>query len=243
MDPQFGRTFRWDLDLLAGYTHRFPRNAASELGGFWDTGLPSEYRKLLGGGRFTALLLPGWHTRACWEALVLASRRGLPVWIRGDSNDLKIDPPRTRIVKRPLLSAFFRGVDRFLCVGAATRRLYESYGIEGNRLAWAPHAVDNARFAAAASEYRSRRQSLRRLWRIPEDAFCLLFAVKFIPEKRPLDLIAALRALATLDPTRRYHTLFVGSGELGAPLRSGSHVVFDSESPESLSVSHGSERK
>ena len=48
-------------------------------------------------------------------------------------------------------------------------------------------------------------------------------------KKRPTDVIAALRILDSIDSTRRYHALFVGSGELGDTLRSQCQVVFDAE--------------
>jgi glycosyltransferase involved in cell wall biosynthesis len=120
-------------------------------------------------------------------------------------------------------------VDRFLCVGAATRRLYESYGVDASRLTWAPHAIDNERFAAQAGTERPSREALRRAWGIPEDAFCVLFAGKFMSKKRPGDLVGALGLLRELSPGRRYHGLFVGAGELGAALRRQCRVVFDAE--------------
>ena len=65
---------------------------------------------------------------------------------------------------------------------------------------------------------------------IPDNAYCLLFVGKFIPKKRPLDLVAAAHRLATLDPNRSYHLLFVGTGELGSELRRRCRAVHDAES-------------
>ena len=91
------------------------------MGGFWEVGLPSHFRDRLNSGRITALLVHGWNVRACWEAVYLAYRAGVKVWMRGDSNDLKLDTGAKRLVKRWLLGSLLRRVDGFLCVGEADR--------------------------------------------------------------------------------------------------------------------------
>jgi glycosyltransferase involved in cell wall biosynthesis len=230
LDPEFGRTFSWDVDTLSGHPHRFPEGRVpSALGGFRDVRLPADFRRRLAAGSVDALLVPGWHVLAYWQAVHLAHRLGIPVWLRGDSNDLKRDAPARRLVKRALLGRLFRRVDRFLCVGAANRRLYESYGVTADRLAWAPHAVDNVRFAAQARAARPDREALRRAWGIPPDAFSVAYVGKFIPKKRPGDVAAALRLLQALVPGRRFHGLFVGAGDQGGALREGCRVVYDAE--------------
>jgi glycosyltransferase involved in cell wall biosynthesis len=70
---------------------------------------------------------------------------------------------------------------------------------------------------------------LRRRWRIAQDAFCVLFCGKFIAKKRPLDLIAAAELLRAEGRVPNIHLLFVGSGELGAALRSACCVAYDAE--------------
>ena len=172
-------------------------------------------------GKYRALLVPGWHVRACWEAVWLAHRLGIPVWMAGDSNDLGKDPLPKHLVKRLLVGGLLRRVDRFLYVGEATRRLFLSYGAPDGSLVRAPHAVDNARFLQQAGAERPGRAALRRAWGIPEDAFCVLFAGKLESKKRPGDVIAALRLLRTLDPGRTYHALFVGAGDLASSPRAG----------------------
>jgi glycosyltransferase involved in cell wall biosynthesis len=230
LDAEFGQAFSWDVDTLSGYTHRFPEGTVpSALGSFLSMRLPSDFRRRLAGGTVDALLVPGWHVLACWQAIIMAHRWGIPVWLRGDSNDLKRDSRAKWLLKRAIIGRLFRRVDRFLCVGASARRLYESYGVDVDRLAWAPHAIDNQRFAAQAGAERPSREALRRRWAIPEDAFCVVFAGKFIPKKRPGDLVGALRLLRELAPGRRYHGLFVGAGELGAMLRGQCRVAFDAE--------------
>lgn len=231
LDPQFGKVFSWDMDLLGGYPHRFPRDPVPpQLGGFWEVRLPGDFRDRLNSGRITALLVAGWNVRACWEAVYLAHWAGVKIWMRGDSNDLKLDTGAKRLIKRWLLGSLLRRVNSFLCVGEANRRLYRSYGVSENRLFSGPHCVDNQRFAAQARQYTPDRQALRQAWGISDNAYCLLFVGKFIPKKHPLDLVAAAHRLVMLDPDRSYHLLFVGAGELGDELRRRCRVVHDAES-------------
>lgn len=238
-DPQFGKIIQWDLDMLSGYPHRFPQADCPErLGSFWQVGLDPEFRRLLRQGQVKALFVQGWNVRACWEAVWHARRAGVALWMRGDSNDLKVDRGLKRVGKRLLLGSLLGQVDRFLCVGEANRRLYRSYGIPEQRLVWGPHGVDNQRFATQARELLPQRQALRRAWGIPEEAFCVLYAAKFMPIKRPLDLVAAVQRLSRSDQSRPYHLLFVGTGELGAEVRRRCRVLFDAEG---ISVSPGPE--
>ena len=227
-DKEFGQSFMWDFPLLDGYPYRFvPDPVPDELGGVWDVGLGADFRARLQSGEINALLVAGWNVRACWEAVFLAHFLGIQVWMRGESNDLKVDRGIKRIGKRWLLNLFFNRVDRFLCIGAANRRLYQSYSVCEERLLSGPYCVDNGRFADLASSFRPQRMALRRAWGIPDGAYCLLYAAKFIPKKRPLDLIVAVRRLMESDPTRTYHILFVGAGLLGDEMRRLCQVMYD----------------
>jgi len=231
LDTQFGKVFSWDIDMLNGYPYRFPPEPIPQrLGGFWGTGLPPYFRRLLKSGQIKALLVHGWNVRACWEAVYLAHRHGIKVFMRGESNDLKQDTGVKRLAKRCLLGALLHRVDGFLCVGLANKRLYQSYGVSEKRLFPGPYCVDNQRFASQAGQYAPEREALRRYWGIPDDAYCLLFVGKFIHKKRPLDLVAAAQRLGSHDQSRSYHLLFVGAGELGAQLRSRCRVAYDVES-------------
>src|SRR5262249_9049179 len=104
---------------------------------------------------------------------------------------------------------------------------YLEQGIAEERLAPAPHCVDNARFVKASDAARSERERIREEWRIPADAFCFLFAGKLIAIKRPLDIIQAAQRLQSGLRKKKIHLLWVGTGELGAKLRESCHVCFD----------------
>jgi glycosyltransferase involved in cell wall biosynthesis len=231
-DREFGKTFSWDLDMLSGYPYRFIETAegASPIT-IWKCRLREPLRERLRRSGARALWIQGWQVAGYWQAVREAKAAGVEVWLRGESNDLATAPMWKRSLKRLVLGQLFARVDRFLYIGTANKRLYRGFGVPEARLYSAPYAVDNERFAQQAAALQSRRMELRRRWKIRDDAFCVLFCGKFIPKKRPKDLIEAARTLRVDGRLKNIHLLFVGSGELDGSLRQDCDVVFDAERP------------
>ena len=230
LDQQFGKSFAWDLEMLSGYPHRFLKTAPGATPNtFWRCRFDEPFTPLLSGHKVKAVWIQGWQVAGYWQAVWAAKAAGAEVWLRGESNDLAPAPLWKALVKRLVVAQLFRRVDRFLYIGSANRRLYRNFGIAEEKLYPAPYAVDNERFARQAKALRSQRSGIRNEWNIPEDAFCVLFCGKFIPKKRPLDLVRAVQHLEHRAEGRKIHLLFVGSGELGLELRGGCNVVFDAE--------------
>ena len=229
-DVQFGKSFSWDLDTLKGYPSRFLKtNADANVARFNQVRLEEPLGQLMRERGVTALWIQGWQVRAYWQAVWQADAARVPVWLRGESNDLQPVPVWKKQARRIMHGRLFKRVRDFLYIGQANRRLYESYGVREEQLHPAPYCVDNERFARQASELSKQRAAIRRQWRIPENALCLLFAGKFIPKKRPADLIAAAHHARLRNTGRPLHLLFVGSGELGQELRAACRVVYDAD--------------
>jgi len=230
-DREFGQSIAWDLDMLAGYPHKFLDTAPSATpNSFWKCRLRESLADRMREAGVKALWIQGWQVAAYWQAVWAARRLGIEVWLRGESNDLAPTPIWKRVIKRVVLGQFLQRVDRFLYIGTANRRLYEKFGAGADRLYPARYAVDNERFARQAEEIRGRRAEIRSQWKISDEAFCVLFCGKFIPKKRPIDLIKAAQSLIASNQLSNIHLLFVGSGELSMDLRSQCDVVFDAES-------------
>jgi glycosyltransferase involved in cell wall biosynthesis len=229
-DREFGQTFAWDIDTLSGYTHRFLAvDRRATPASFWKCRLRERLRDRLRASHASALWIQGWQVAAYWQAVRDARAAGVEVWLRGESNDLAQGPLWKKTLKRLRNGWLFRRVDRFFYIGSANRRLYKESGVSSEKLYAAPYAVDNDRFAVQAAALRPQRAALREQWRIPQDAFCVLFCGKFIPKKRPLDLVAAARTVMEKRALSKLHLLFVGSGVLGPELRRVCRVVSDTE--------------
>jgi glycosyltransferase involved in cell wall biosynthesis len=173
------------------------------------------------------LWIQGWQVVAYWQAVFEARQAGTDVWLRGDTNARSNAGGTGQQLKRRLLHELLRRIDCLLYVGEANRQFYLEQGIAEERLAAAPHCVDNVRFATAATAARAERDRIRREWHIPAEAFCFLFAGKFLAKKRPFDLIEATRHLQCALPGKKIHLLWVGMGELGSDLRRACDVCFD----------------
>lgn len=214
-DRQFGASFQWDVDLLAGHDHEFVPNTAPDPGTHRFGGLRNpELRARVAAWRPGAVLMLGYNYDSMARLLIRGV--GAPMILRGDSHLLgpKARGAKARakaVLRRALLARF----DAALSVGAANREYLRANGFREDRIFHAPHCIDNDRFAAA----RPRAEEDARAWRaelgIPANAFVVLFAGKLIPKKRPLDLLSAFRRLTGVDA----RLLFVGSGELEEPLR------------------------
>jgi glycosyltransferase involved in cell wall biosynthesis len=230
LDPEFGQTFAWDINTLVGYSYRYldvHHNATPS--NFWSCRLRERLRDRLRANNVKAVWIQGWQVAAYWQAVWEARISGVEVWLRAESNNLCPQPKLKRAIREVRNRWLFRRVDKFFYIGEANKQLYENLGVKPERLFPAPYAVDNERFAAQAMSLRPTRATLRKQWGIAEDAFCVLFCGKFIPKKRPLDLVAAAWMLLKSHQLQRLHLLFVGSGLLGCEIRRACRVVFDSE--------------
>jgi glycosyltransferase involved in cell wall biosynthesis len=211
-DPEFDRSFAWDLPMLEGYRSRFlsiPR---------WDLKRPIRMRirnglnPIFKETKATHLWVEGWRFPAFWQAVGQAKKAGLQVWCRGESNDLAPEPrfPKS-LVKKLLMSWFFGEVDAFLCIGQANRRLYRKAGVPEERLHSAPYFVDNDRFSDEAERLRPEREKIRAAWGIRPDACVVLYSGKFIPKKRVMDLAKAFRTVCERH-RGTFHLLMAGDG-------------------------------
>jgi glycosyltransferase involved in cell wall biosynthesis len=229
--PDLDKTFQWDIPTLSGYPYRILNDAEGvNPTNFWSCRLREPLRRRLSSMQANAVWIQGWQVAGYWQVVQEARAAGVSVWLRAESNDLRPVPHWKRPIKHAALMYLFSQVDRFLYIGAANRRLYESFGVPQSKLVPALYAVDNARFASQAAAIRGHRDALRRQWGIDHDAFCVLFCGKFIPKKRPFDLIRAAMELRTNGRMPNIHLLFAGTGELGEKLRGATDVVFDAES-------------
>jgi glycosyltransferase involved in cell wall biosynthesis len=235
-DPGFGQEVASDLDLLSGYNHEFidvfETSRQASFG--WLILKPGFGARLESRGA-TILWIQGWQVAAYWQAIWSVRRKDIEIWVRGDTNLASSRQSSLSGLKSAIRRQAFRRLDRFLHVGENNRRFYLSEGVDSDALFFAPHCVDNERFARQSEELRPRRRDLRAQWCIPDDAFCILFAGKFVPKKRPLDLPAAVAQLQTRHPDRKVHILWAGSGELGPILRNSCNVRFDGEGAATLS--------
>jgi glycosyltransferase involved in cell wall biosynthesis len=205
-DPQFGLTFRWDVDLLAGYDSEFVPNIAREPGTHHYGGLDNpQLTARLAAWRPDAVLLFGYNWRSHQRVVWWARRQGMPLLFRGDSHLL--GRAQLPLLRRVLLRFLYRQFAAFTYVGAANREYFRSLGVPDARLFLAPHSVNAEHFNPADQATRAAAHKLRDELGLTGKRI-VLFAGKFSPAKQPVPLLEAFLAVATADDA----LVFVGDG-------------------------------
>ena len=215
-DAEMQTTFRWDLDLLGGYRHRFLRNF----------GFGEGYTRLINPGIVPALLFHrydavifflGWGTISSLLGIAACRMRGTPVLMFGDSSF----PPRETTfrsrIRAGLLRTIFRLTDRFLVSGVLNAAYYRHYGADEGRFHLVPWAIDNARFEEGSRFEPGERESMRARFGIGDDQMAIVFSGKFLPRKDPMTLLRAVDAMQHRD---RAAVIFLGNGGLREEMES-----------------------
>ncbi|MCW5553487.1 MAG: glycosyltransferase family 4 protein [Verrucomicrobiae bacterium] len=213
--------------------------------------LPERGGEGASGFHFDAFIVTGWYLKSHMQAVNACRRAGVPVLVRGDS---QLGTPRSafkrlamEIRQRWLLKRF----DGFLSVGKRHTEYLRHYGVPAERIFFAPHFVDNDWFAECATRSRAPLRlnrgegsgevskltsiaAIRKQWGAGESDLVALFVGKFIPKKRPADLLRSIALVRRGTPcapgeafslpggahgVTRPTAVFVGSGELERELR------------------------
>jgi glycosyltransferase involved in cell wall biosynthesis len=215
-DPGFGRPIAWDIPLTEGYDFELVPNVASDPGTHKFLGLCNSM--LL--DRVTSwqpdiVHINGWAWLSHLQLLFALKKRDVPTLFFGDSHllDGMAAGPRWWI-KSAVLRQVYSWPTACLYAGAANRAYFEIFGVPSDRLYPCPHAIDVNRFAEPAAQREEEAARWRSELGIAADRKVLLYAGKFEPKKRPVDL---MRAFARL-PDPSLMLVMVGSGELQAEI-------------------------
>jgi len=217
LDRAFGQAVKWDIDLLSGYDARFIKGAGlrNEPAGFFSIIAPQIWREVSRGG-FDALVVHG-HTPAAALIAVAAARwAGLPVFARGETHLGLSRGLLKRLVRKPVISAFYRSLSGVLAIGSANAAFYRAIGMPEERIFSMPYTVDNARFIEGSRLSDEQRKKVRAELGVADADPIVLYAAKLQARKHPDDLLRAARLLQNRGI--RFHVVMVGSGEMTAEL-------------------------
>jgi glycosyltransferase involved in cell wall biosynthesis len=200
LDPGFGVPIAWDIDLLSGYKHEFLPGSPSARAGRLARWLRCHDAVVTYGHSNPWMLAAAAMGRAC----------GVPYLLRGDSGPRGQSGGIRGALRYAIARAVVSGSAGGLAVGHRNEQFYARYGAP--RIVFAPHSVDNERFAGDPAVGRSE---LLARWGLDDRRPVVMFCGKLKPAKRPLDLAAAVDRLG--PPVT---VLFVGDGVLAGPVRS-----------------------
>ena len=208
----------WDIDLTNGYRALFLRSSdrTPGLGKHFLSVRNWDVVSVLVRGRFDVLLV--WGYNSLTYVLAVATQRACGRQVLFSEEQTMLDPRSlsNTLAKEVALRLLFKN-GRAVCLSTNNRRWFEHYGIRNDRLHFAPFAIDNAAYQAAATRLLPRRDEIRRSLGIAAECGPVIVSVsRLVPDKQPEVLLEAFRRV------RENHActlLIVGSGRLECDLK------------------------
>lgn len=211
-DPGFDKKIEWDLPLLDGYPYEWVKNSAKDPGTHHFNGINNpDLIKQLKEWQPDAVLIYGWGFNSHLKVIRYFKNK-VQVLFRGDSTLLDEKKGVRSLLRAVWLRYVYRHVDHAFYVGSNNKAYFKKYGLKDNQLSFAPHAIDNSRFAEDKTQ---EAQLLRRQLNINDKDIIVLFAGKMEEKKAPLQLLEAFFCLNRSGT----HLLFVGNGPLEQQLK------------------------
>lgn len=211
-DPGFNKKIVWDVPLLEGYEYEWANNVSNDAGSHHFNGIvnPGIFSQI---DQFQpdAVMVFGWAYNSHLKILRHYKHR-VPVFFRGDSTLLDEKTGIKSFLKDIFLKWLYRQVDHAFYVGTNNKAYFKKYGLRDGRVSFAPHAIDNDRFA---EDKHIEAQLLREELGINSNEILILFAGKLESKKSPLLL---LEAFLQMDNPNA-HLLFLGNGALENQLK------------------------
>lgn len=214
-DHGFGKAIEWDLPLLNEYPYEWVKNTATDPGSHHREGIVNPgIIGQINNWQPDAVLVFGWAYVSHLQVMRYFKNKA-PVFFRGDSTLLDKQSALRSALKTVYLKWMYRHINHAFYTGTNNKAYFKKYGLKNHQLTFAPHAIDNTRFAANRTE---EALQLKKELGISPDDVLILFAGKLEEKKSPALL---LKAFLTLKKASA-HLLFVGNGLLEQQLRATS---------------------
>lgn len=214
VDSGFGRAVAWDDPMLDGYANTVLNCEKGKPLSGWGSLTGKGVKELFDQLTPKAVLLTGLNYRYDLVAFYEARRRGIPVWLRCETQDDALRRSKGKYLLRSLLyRSIYWGFKRVFYIGELNRNHYLRHGVAERKLRPARYGTLDRFINLSTVEKQALRASARRQAGLPDDAFIVGFSGKFIPKKHPEILFQMLQMLRP-DLRRRTYLYFIGSGEL-----------------------------
>lgn len=217
VDAGFQQPIQWDIPLLTGYDYEFVPNVSPDPGThhFWGLQNPTLLQQV-GSYRPNAVLFLSYNYASIYHFLWHWPRQEAPLLFRGDSHRLLSRAGVKEWARQKFIALIYQRFAAFLYVGKANYDYFYHHSVSPQDLFFAPHAVNNEWFCTQAETASRQAMAWKQALGISQNHAVILFAGKFEPKKRPLDLLQAF-VQANLSQVT---LLFVGAGPLEHELKS-----------------------
>ncbi|GAB3904396.1 hypothetical protein GCM10028803_33780 [Larkinella knui] len=161
-----------------------------------------------------AILLTGLNYRYDLMAYVEANRRGIPLWLRCETQDEAVTRSRSKSTVRTLMyRVTYKKFDRIYYIGELNRRHYLKHGVPKEKLYPAFYGTIDRFESMSDAEKELMRTLSRAKTGILTTDFVIGFSGKLIQKKNPEILYKMLKSLPEALRSRTW-LYFLGSGEL-----------------------------
>lgn len=188
-DPGFGKKISWDIPLLEGYQYTFVNNTAKIPGshhrkGIINPSLNTEIEQW----KADAVLVFGWNFISHFNCIKYFHKK-IQVLFRGDSTLLRLQHPVKKYIKKLYLKWVYSFIDYALYVGTENKKYFIEYGLQERQLIFAPHAIDNERFADVDKQYQLLANKWNKDLCLADNTLTILYAGKLEVIKNPFFII------------------------------------------------------
>jgi len=204
----------FDIPILSGYKWVHPKNyspfpSLCHAFGLINFGIVKLIKD------YDCCIVYGHAFISFWIAIITAKLLRKPLILSTDATYL--DPirksPWKPILKKYIFPLLYNKIANAVLVpSTASKNFLESLGVHKECIYLSPYTVDDQLISKILVN--TDRENIRNAWGIPMNAKVVLFCGKFIPRKRPVDLI---RAYAKANIENSY-LIMVGDGPLAKDL-------------------------
>ena len=215
-DKKFGILREWDIPLTEGYAFEMLHNYAvkpdsNRFFGILNLGLQEKLKQW----NPDAVLVYRWSVWSHFFLLAYFNIKDCRLFFRGDSVLNDAPPSLKANITKWMKQFVFRRVNTAFYVGTRNRRYYENLGFDRNRLAFAPHSIDNKRFQSNAEQWEAKALQVRTQLGFEPEHIVFLYVGKLYSLKSIDVLISTFKQIEN----QKFRLLIIGDGQDLAHLR------------------------
>ncbi len=213
-DKGFGLEISWDQPLLKGYDHCFLYEHLSK-----QTRSNPRVADLINTYKPQSVLLIGIHSLFEWKVLFQCVIKGIPVWIRSETQDRAF---RRNWIKRSLRYIVYRMVYALVAkafyIGKLNKQHYLKHGVSESKLTPSLYCTVDRYQCLNLKEKVGIRNLDRTQAKIGDEKLVVGFSGKFIEKKKP-DILFDMLSHLDSNLRQKLHLYFIGSGKLENKLK------------------------
>lgn len=218
-DKEFGKTVSWDEPMLSGYGHTILNCEKGEPLSTWGSLTGKGVSHLIETIKPDAVLLTGLNYKYDLVAYIQAKKRGIPVWLRCETQDYATTRSAPKAIVRSFIyRAAYQALSTIFYIGELNKKHYLKHGVSQRKLKPARYGTVDRFGNFDEREKERRRKEARQAAGISDDSFVIGFSGKFIEKKNPKILFEMLPYLPEILRSR-IHLYFMGSGALEKELK------------------------